>query len=62
MDGDNQWYCEELGAKCDANKGVRFKTLPDVLTLHLMRFQFDYNLMRRRKVKHVENERVQNSL
>ena len=43
-------YCEELGAKCDANKGVRFKALPDVLTLHLMRFQFDFNLLRRRKV------------
>ena len=50
LEGDNQWFCEELGAKVDALKGVTFEALPDVLSLHLMRFQFDYRLMRRVKL------------
>eukprot|EP00817_Percolomonadidae_sp_ATCC50343_P006605 CAMPEP_0117429958 /NCGR_PEP_ID=MMETSP0758-20121206/9486_1 /TAXON_ID=63605 /ORGANISM="Percolomonas cosmopolitus, Strain AE-1 (ATCC 50343)" /LENGTH=1154 /DNA_ID=CAMNT_0005217475 /DNA_START=13 /DNA_END=3473 /DNA_ORIENTATION=- len=41
MDGDNQWYCEALDKKVDAVKGIQFKTFPDILTLHLKRFDYD---------------------
>jgi len=48
--GPNQWFCEELGEKVDARRGVVYKELPQVLTLHLLRFQFDFELQRRRKI------------
>jgi hypothetical protein len=34
----------------DAVRGVTFQALPEVLSLHLLRFTFDLNLMRRIKV------------
>jgi hypothetical protein len=50
MDGDNQWHCDELNQKVDAVKGTSFKKLPSILSLHLMRFQFDPVTYRRMKV------------
>ena len=42
MNGDNQINCDELGGKVDSNKGIRFKTLPNTLTLQLQRFEMDW--------------------
>lgn len=50
MDGDNKWQASDDGEKVDAKKGLAFASFPKVLTLHLKRFVFDYQTMRRRKV------------
>ncbi|KAL0488608.1 hypothetical protein AKO1_015690 [Acrasis kona] len=41
MTGTEQWSCEELNKKVDAIKGLKFKTLPYLLMLHLKRFDYD---------------------
>jgi ubiquitin carboxyl-terminal hydrolase 47 len=41
MSGSEQWFCEELNKKVDAIKGLKFKSLPYLLTLHLKRFDYD---------------------
>lgn len=41
LDGDNQYHSDTYG-KQDAKKGVRFKSLPPVLELHLRRFEYDF--------------------
>lgn len=50
LDGDNQWFCEALGRKVDAKKGVSLQSLPPILCLQLMRFIFDLVTMSRRKL------------
>ncbi|EFC46926.1 peptidase C19 family ubiquitinyl hydrolase [Naegleria gruberi] len=51
MDGDNQWICEELqDKKVDAVKGLKFKTIPYIFTLHLKRFDYDYTTWNRIKL------------
>eukprot|EP00929_Paragymnodinium_shiwhaense_P074775 TRINITY_DN38268_c0_g2_i1.p1 TRINITY_DN38268_c0_g2~~TRINITY_DN38268_c0_g2_i1.p1 ORF type:complete len:1161 (+),score=340.66 TRINITY_DN38268_c0_g2_i1:121-3603(+) len=50
LDGDNQWLCEALGRKVDASKGVSFGSLPRILCLQLLRFVFDLQTMRRKKL------------
>jgi ubiquitin C-terminal hydrolase len=50
MDGPNQYQCEPCNAKRDALKGLRFGKLPDVLTLSLMRFDFNYQTFERMKI------------
>jgi len=50
MDGPNQYACELCGGKRDALKGQRFEHLPDVLTLSLMRFDFNYQTFERVKI------------
>ena len=50
LDGDNQYFCEELGEKVDAEKGSCIDRLPPLLMLHLKRFDFDYQTMRRVKI------------
>ena len=50
MDGPNQYACESCGGKRDALKGQRFEHLPDVLTLSLMRFDFNYQTFERVKI------------
>lgn len=52
LDKDNQWFCEDLERKVDAEKGLKFKKLPYFLTLHLKRFDFDYESMKRIKLSH----------
>jgi ubiquitin C-terminal hydrolase len=42
MNGDNQIQCDELGGKSDAHKGIKFKTLPNILSLQLRRFEMDW--------------------
>ncbi|XP_037937295.1 ubiquitin carboxyl-terminal hydrolase 47 isoform X2 [Teleopsis dalmanni] len=50
LDGNNQYFCEKCNKKCDAHKGLKFKNFPYVLTLHLKRFDFDYQTMHRIKL------------
>ena len=44
LSGDNQYDAEKLG-KQDAEKGIIFQSFPPVLTIHLKRFDFDYERM-----------------
>lgn len=50
LDGNNQYFCETCNKKCDAHKGLKFSHFPYILTLHLKRFDFDYNAMTRIKL------------
>jgi ubiquitin carboxyl-terminal hydrolase 47 len=50
LDGNNQYFCEKCNKKCDAHKGLKFKKFPYLLTLHLKRFDFDYNTLNRIKL------------
>ncbi|KAH8418252.1 hypothetical protein KR222_007205, partial [Zaprionus bogoriensis] len=54
LNGNNQYLCEKCKKKCDAHKGLHFKSFPYILTLHLKRFDFDYQTMHRIKL----NDRV----
>ena len=45
MDGDNMIMCEALGGKATAHKGLRFASMPPVLTLQLKRFGMDWQRM-----------------
>ena len=49
LDGENQ-YDAGVHGKQNAEKGVIFTKFPPVLTIHLKRFEFDYNTMRLSKV------------
>lgn len=51
MDGQNQWHCEALNAKVDAEKRTLIRSLPHTLMLHLKRFEWDYETFSRWKVK-----------
>ena len=44
LNGENQYDAESLG-KQDAEMGVIFTSFPPVLTIHLKRFDFDYQRM-----------------
>lgn len=50
LDGNNQYFCEKCDRKCDAHKGLKFTRFPYVLTLHLKRFDFDYQTFHRIKL------------
>eukprot|EP00931_Biecheleriopsis_adriatica_P011678 TRINITY_DN11275_c0_g1_i1.p1 TRINITY_DN11275_c0_g1~~TRINITY_DN11275_c0_g1_i1.p1 ORF type:complete len:1183 (+),score=292.38 TRINITY_DN11275_c0_g1_i1:28-3576(+) len=50
MDGDNKWFCEELDEKVEALKGFTVERLPQILCLQLLRFVFDLQTMRRKKL------------
>ncbi|CAG8541215.1 3475_t:CDS:10 [Ambispora gerdemannii] len=50
MDGDNKYYCEMCGRKVDAIKRACIKTLPNNLILHLKRFDFDMESLKRVKI------------
>ncbi|XP_066582168.1 ubiquitin carboxyl-terminal hydrolase 47 [Prorops nasuta] len=50
LEGNNQYHCEKCNKKCNAHKGLRFSKFPYLLTLHLKRFDFDYNTFHRIKL------------
>lgn len=50
LDGSNQYFCEKCNKKCDAHKGLKFTKFPYILTLHLKRFDFDYQTFHRIKL------------
>lgn len=49
MDGENKYFAEGHGLQ-DAKKGVVFESFPEVLHLHLKRFEYDFNTMQMHKV------------
>lgn len=49
MDGENKYFAEGHGLQ-DARKGVIFESFPEVLHLHLKRFEYDFNTMQMQKV------------
>ena len=50
MEGTNQYSCEKCGTKVDALKGLEYQKLPDVMTISLMRFDFNYQTFERMKI------------
>ncbi|XP_060066969.1 ubiquitin carboxyl-terminal hydrolase 40-like [Ylistrum balloti] len=49
MDGQNQYRCESCNKLVDARKGAKIRSLPEILTLSLLRFSFDFVKMQRFK-------------
>ena len=47
--GDNKYLCDKCNAKCDAKRSVAYVKLPNVLTLALNRFVFNFYTMNREK-------------
>jgi len=50
LEGDNKYLCGECNEKRDAQKRAFFVSLPNVLMIHLKRFDFDLELLRKIKV------------
>lgn len=50
LDGDNKYFCASCGKHVDAVKRTCIKSLPNVLLVHLKRFDFDMETMRRIKI------------
>jgi len=50
LSGSNQYFCEKCNCKVDARKGIKLLSTPDVLTLQLKRFDFNYHTLARIKV------------
>merc|ERR550534_2479002 len=53
LTGDNQWFCDEANAKVDAERGWVPKKFPNVVAIHLMRFVYDLETMRRKKLSNI---------
>ncbi|XP_071518202.1 ubiquitin carboxyl-terminal hydrolase 47 isoform X4 [Panulirus ornatus] len=50
LTGNNKYKCSKCDALCDAHKGLKFIRFPYLLTIHLMRFDFDYQTLHRIKL------------
>jgi ubiquitin C-terminal hydrolase len=50
LDGDNKYLCSGCNAKVDALKRTCLHKLPQHLIIHLKRFEFDFDTMRKVKV------------
>uniref|UniRef100_A0A182JX96 Ubiquitin carboxyl-terminal hydrolase 47 n=1 Tax=Anopheles christyi TaxID=43041 RepID=A0A182JX96_9DIPT len=50
LNESNQYFCDTCNKKCDAHKGLKFTKFPYILTLHLKRFDFDYQSFHRIKL------------
>ncbi|XP_068203218.1 ubiquitin carboxyl-terminal hydrolase 47-like isoform X2 [Palaemon carinicauda] len=50
LTGNNKYKCSKCNSLCDAHKGLKFTHFPYLLTIHLMRFDFDYNTLHRIKL------------
>lgn len=51
MTGDNRYYCEQCNMKRDAKREQRLSSLPPFLNLQLVRFEFNPEEGRKRKVR-----------
>ena len=52
LEGSNQYFCEKCGCKTDAIRKISLSKLPPVLTLQLMRFIYDRQTGRKKKMQH----------
>lgn len=43
LDGENQYYVESAGRKADAIKGLKFGRLPQIMSVQLKRFVYDFS-------------------
>lgn len=50
MEGDNAYHVEHLGKRVAAVKRTAIKDMPQMLCIHLKRFEFDYHNQTRYKV------------
>ena len=50
LDGDNKYLCSFCNQKNDSLKRACVESLPNTMILHLKRFEFDLELMRKVKV------------
>jgi ubiquitin C-terminal hydrolase len=50
LEGENKYFCEQLGQKIRAAKRCFFKELPPVFVVTLKRFEFELNKMTKSKV------------
>jgi len=50
LEGDNKYFCDNCNEKNDAEMGVKIATLPEILIIHLNRFDLDMMTLNRRKL------------
>ncbi|EGR30926.1 ubiquitin specific peptidase 40, putative [Ichthyophthirius multifiliis] len=50
LEGDNKYFCENCQQKHDALKGQKIRKLPEILSLSLNRFEFDFEKFQRVKI------------
>lgn len=50
LNGNNQYQCSECNKKVDAVKGLKIKSLPNILTIQLNRFTLDFSTFQMVKV------------
>ena len=50
LEGANAYWCNDCGGKVDAERRSLIAALPPVLILHLKRFEFDFDTMRKKKL------------
>lgn len=50
LEGDNKYSCEVCNKKVEAIKGFRLKTISNILTIQLNRFELDMTTFDRKKV------------
>ena len=50
LEGDNQYQCSACNKKVNASKGLKIKSLPNILTIQLNRFTLDYSTFQMVKV------------
>ncbi|CAD8125234.1 unnamed protein product [Paramecium sonneborni] len=50
LDGENQYFCDEVQRKIDVEKRCYFLKLPKTFIFHLKRFEFDINTNTRSKI------------
>eukprot|EP00727_Mastigamoeba_balamuthi_P005749 m51a1_g1794 hypothetical protein (996) ;mRNA; r:407384-413554 len=51
LTGSNQYLCSSCGRRCDASRQIALVSLPPVLNMQLLRFQYDMQTMARKKVR-----------
>jgi hypothetical protein len=62
LSGKDRYFCEHCKRKCDCEKKIAFKELPEVLCIHLKRFRYDGSWFNGTKNSKVVNFPVGKSL
>lgn len=42
LEGANQYHCDRCNDKCDADKGIQLSKVPYILTVNMIRFEYDW--------------------